>query len=321
MRRKVMAALCAAALLLATACTPTPITTVPSASQSLNRAPLTVALPEVPDDVNPAESALLANVYAAALNAAGLHTVVADSPSPAGTMISGLEAGDHDIVPAYSRLALSELSPEAAADPAADSSKVLAELKAALPDGVMELDPTKVEDQDALVVTAVTAEKYQLKTITDLARVCGQLTLGGSAQFKAKENGLPALERDYKCVPGGYKQLKAVLDTRSDGVVWALLRDDIQVADIHASSPAIVDNALVVLSDPLNIFPVQAIVPLVAGNKVGADAQDVLNKVSAALTTEELANLNRLAQDRQDGNFAEVAQAWLVQKGLVKASS
>ncbi len=321
MRRKVMAALCAAALLMATGCTPSPITTVPSASKSLNVVPLTVGLPEVPDDVNPAEGALLANVYAAALNAAGLHTLVAEKPSPAGTMVSGLEAGDYDIVLAYSRAALAELSPEAAEDPAADANKVLSELKAALPDSVMELDPTKVEDQDAMVVTAVTAEKYQLKSITDLARVCGQLTLGGSAQFKTKDTGLPALERDYKCVPETYKQLRPVLDTGSDSVVWSLLRDDIQVADIHASSPAIADNALVALSDPMNIFPAQTIVPLVAGDRAGADAQDVLNKVSAALTTEELSNLNRLAQDRQDGNFAEVAQAWLVQKGLVKSSS
>ncbi|AIY01546.1 hypothetical protein ART_1947 [Arthrobacter sp. PAMC 25486] len=318
MRHKVSAALCTAVLLLATACTPAPIVTIPSASQSVGQAPLIVGIPEVPDGVLPAEGALLAHVYAAALNAAGLKSSVAEAPAKTGTLVSGLTAGSYDVAPAYSRLVLSEVS---SAPAPADPGEVLSELAAALPAGVILMDATKAEDRDNMVVTAVTAEKYKLKSIADLAKVCDKLTMGGSADFKGSTGGLPALDRDYKCVPKAYESLLPTLATSNDGIVWSLLRDDIQVADIHSSSPAIADNSLVVLSDPEQLFVAQTIVPLVAKDKLSTDVQDLLNKVSAAMNTEELANLNRLSQDRHYGDDSEVAEAWLVQKGLIKASS
>lgn len=318
MRHKVVTALCAAVLVLTTSCTPAPIVTISGASQLVDLAPLIVGIPNVPGGVLPAEGALLAHVYAAALNAAGLKSSVAEAPATTGTLVPGLMAGSYDIAPAYSRLVLDEVSSTPAP---ADPGEVLLALRAALPAGVSLMDATKAEDQVNLVVTAVTAEKYKLKSIADLAKVCNKLTMGGSADFKVNTDGLPALDRDYKCVPKAYKSLLPTLATNNDGILWSLLRDDIQVADIHSSSPAIADNSLVALSDPEQLFVAQTIVPLVAQDKLSTDVQDLLNKVSAALNTDELANLNRLSQDRHYGDDSEVAKAWLVQKGLINASS
>ena len=318
MGRQIVVALLAAILVLATACTTVPIAPIPSTAQTLGQGPLTVAVPDVPDGVLPAEGALLAHVYAAALNAAGLKSTVAAAPAASGTLVSGLETGSYDIAPAYSRLALAEVSSNPTP---ADPGEVLTALQAALPSGVVLTDATKAEDRDNMVVTAVTAEKYKLKSITDLATFCDQLTMGGSANFKVSKDGLPALESNYKCVPKSYESLLPTLAAGDEGILWSLLRDDIQVADIHSSSPAIADNSLVVLSDPQQLLGAQLIVPLVAKDKVNSDVQDLLNKVSAALTTEELSGLNRLSQDRHYGDYADVAKAWLVQKGLIKANS
>lgn len=318
--RQVLSGACAVALLLGalTACTPEPIVSIPSASQSPGAVSLVVGTPQVPDGVNPREGALLAQVYAVALNAAGVKAKVKDDAENPGTLVSNLQRGSVDVVPAYSREALSEVAPTAEAQGTGD---VLESLKTSLPAEVRLLDASKAEVLDAVVVTAVTAQKYQVKSIGDLGKTCKQLKMGGSAAFKTHSRGLAGLGSDYNCVPKAYLPLAADEQPTKDSVVWSLLSDEIQVAELHVSSPAIEDNSLVVLTDPKQLFLAQNIVPLVAEKKVPAQVQGVMNKVSAALTTQELSNLNRLSQDSQYGALADVASAWLVQQGLVKASS
>lgn len=319
MRRKAFVALgMAAVLLLGAGCTPEQIVTIPSASNVPGESPLTVGTPEVPAGVDPQEGVLLAHVYAAALNAAGLKAVVNDAPAPAGTAVAEVAAGSIDIAPVFSRLALAGTSPGVRSE---DAAEVLVTLKAALPSGVELLDPAKAQDQDNVVVTAVTAERYKLKSLADLAGLCNKLTMGGPAEFKGQVHGLLGLGSDYNCVPKEYRALQPSSGNTDDSTLWELLRDDIQLANIHSSSPAIEDNSLVVLSDPKGLFAAQDLVPVVSMAAVPEAVQAVLNKVSGALTVEELANLNRLAQDRHFVDLSEAATAWLVQEGLVKASS
>ncbi|ALE92852.1 hypothetical protein AOC05_12035 [Arthrobacter alpinus] len=325
-----------AAVLLsgATACTRTPIVAIPSVSQTAGDTPLRVGTPAVPDGGVPLEGELLANVYAAALNAAGLSAVVTPEDAADPTLLSQLESGAVDIMPGYSSTFLEGLTP---ASPAASSttsatssttmssaakepvsgSQVLDALKKALPPYVSMANATSAEDDDSIVVTTVTAEKYQLKTIADLAKVCDKLVFGGSAEFRTKDRGLSVLASDYNCVPQSYEELAS---TKSE-LLLALLRADVQVADIHSSSPAITDNALVVLADTKQVFRPQTVVPVLSSKKVSDDVTGVINKVSAALNNDALTNLNRLSMDSHFGSMSEVATAWLVEVGLVKATS
>ncbi|POH56988.1 ABC transporter substrate-binding protein [Arthrobacter glacialis] len=316
--RQVLSGACAVALLLGalTACTPEPIVGIPAASPGAES--LVVGTPQVPDGVNPLEGALLANVYAAALNAAGVKTSVKTANETQGSLVSNLQLSSVDIVPVYSRVALADVAPALTAEATAE---VLEALKTSLPDEVGILDATKAEVSDAMVVTAVTAQKHQLKSLSDLGKICDKLSMGGSAAFESADRGLAGLGSDYNCVPKTYLPLAPNEQPNKDSVVWSLLRDSIQVAELHRSSPAIEDNSLVVLTDPKQLFLTQNVVPLVASKKVPAEVQEVMNKVSAALTSQELTNLNRLSQDTQFGGLANVAKAWLVQQGLIKASS
>lgn len=231
MRRKAFVALgMAAVLLTGAACTPEQIVTIPSASNVPGESPLTVSTPEVPAGVDPQEGVLLAHVYAAALNAAGLKAVVNETPTSAGTVMAGVAAGTIDIAPVFSRLALAGTSPSA---PSGDAAEVLVALKAALPSGVVLLDPAKAQDVDNVVVTAVTAEKYKLKSLADLAGVCSKLTMGGPAEFKGQVHGLVGLGSDYNCVPKEYRALQPTPGNSDDSTLWELLRDDIQLANIQ----------------------------------------------------------------------------------------
>ncbi len=317
-QHKLVAALGVATLLLgaATACSPVPIASIHSVSQGSAELALKIGIPGVPDGVDPQEGELLAHVYAAALNAAGVRASVVVSPVDPENIVPSIEAGRIDLIPVYSRLALSGVD-----STAGSSNDTIESLRAALPSGVSLLDAARAEDRDAVVVTAVTAEKYKLKSLSDVSKVCEQLLMAGSAEFLTKASGVPGMGSDYNCVPQEYLPLKPTADFGSDSTLWALLRDDVQMAVIHAAAPSIADHSLVVLEDPKGLFASQTVVPLVAKTKVPADVQGTLNRVSAALDTTELGNLNRLAMDGHYDLMGEAATAWLVQKGLIKTKS
>lgn len=319
MRQRIIAALSLGALLLAgSGCTPEPIVAIPSLSNVIGEVPLRVAAAEVPAGVDPQEGVLVAQVYAAALNAAGASAEVSEPATTSADAVSHVAAGTIDIAPVFSRQAMAEMLPTVRSE---SSAEVLAALKESLPAGVELLDPAKAQDRANLVVTAVTAEKYQLKSMGDLTGICDKMVMGGAKAFQKQPNGLPGLGSDYNCVPKQFKELTPTESYSQNSTLWALLRDDVQLATMHNSSPAIADNALVVLDDPKDLFPAQDLVPVVSTARVSEEVQAVVDKVSGALTEGEMANLNRLAQDRHFGSLSEAAEAWLVQKGLVEARS
>ena len=79
---------------------------------------------------------------------------------------------------------------------------------------------------------------------------------------------------------------------------------------------AIETENLVVLEDTKNLFLAQNILPLITKAKVNGTVEDALNKVSEALTTEDLTKyLAKVQVDKQDP--ATVAKEYLSDKKLV----
>ena len=87
--------------------------------------------------------------------------------APAG----GVSATDAlDLFPEYTGATLSYLDKNAEASSPEDVAKALAE---ALPENLEALDYSEAEDNDGIVVTKETAEKFDLETIADLAKSAG----------------------------------------------------------------------------------------------------------------------------------------------------
>ncbi len=261
------------------------------------------------------ESQIIAEIYAGALKGAGVEATTKPNIGSREIYYSALEDGSIDILPEYGGNLLLFADPDATA---ASADDILAALPDALatksPDvklGVLE--PSKAEDKDALVVTAATAEKYGLESIADLAKVCGEITIGAPSTFQERAYGLPGLKEKYGCEPGGFE---AINDGGGDITLQALLNDDVQAADIYTTTPSIEDNDLVVLEDPENNFIAQQVLPLINTDTVSAEAQEVLNEVSAQLTTEDLLSLNREVSGSEKRNPADAAADWLAEKGL-----
>ncbi|MGO4493596.1 ABC transporter substrate-binding protein [Arthrobacter sp. 2YAF22_2] len=258
------------------------------------------------------ESQVIAEVYAGALNAAGVTASTKPNIGSREVYFKAVQDGSVDVVPDYSGNLLLHVNKDATEVSAADIAQAL---PGKLPDGLAVLDAAKAEDKDAMVVTKATAEKYKLKSIEDLAKVCSEIVVGAPATFSERAYGLPGLKKNYNCVP---KKLEPFSDGGGPVTVKALLTDQVQVADIYTTTPAIADNDLVVLEDPKNNFIAQQVLPLYNKAKMTDKAKEALNNVSKLLTTDDLINLNRAVGGSQKQNPKDAAAAWLKDKGLVK---
>ncbi|MCU1555026.1 MAG: glycine/betaine transporter substrate-binding protein [Arthrobacter sp.] len=258
------------------------------------------------------ESQIIAEVYAGALNGAGVTASTKPNIGSREVYFKAVQDGSVDVIPDYSGNLLLHVSKDATEVSAEDIYKAL---PGKLPVGLAVLDASKAEDKDAMVVTKATAEEYQLKSIEDLAKVCSEIVVGAPATFAERAYGLPGLQKNYNCVP---KKLEPFSDGGGAVTLKALLSDQVQVADIYTTTPSIADNDLVVLEDPKNNFIAQQVLPLYNEAKMTDKAKEALNAVSKVLTTEDLINLNRAVSGSQKQNPKDAAAAWLKEKGLVK---
>ncbi len=99
--------------------------------------------------------------------------------------------------------------------------------------------------------------------------------------------------------------------------VKALVDDSVQVADIYTTSPALVAEDLVVLEDPENMISSQNIIPLLSDAVYTDELADVLNAISAELTTDDLIALRDRVEGDEKASASTAAEDWLKDKGLI----
>ncbi|WP_017589152.1 ABC transporter substrate-binding protein [Nocardiopsis ganjiahuensis] len=252
------------------------------------------------------ESTLLAELYGRAMAAEGVEVEYQLNIGSREVYYSQIESGNLSVFPEYNGATLAYLDEEA---PSGDADETNALVEAALPEGLEILDSSSAENKDSVSVTSEVADEYDLTTLADLADVADELVLGGPPEFETRHQGVVGLEAVYGVEFGEYRSLEVALLTQ------ALLDDDIQAANLFTTDPQIAVEDFVVLEDPENLFGSQNITPLINSEQVDDTARAALNAVSAALTTEELTQLNERVVV-QNENAADVAQEWLEEKGL-----
>jgi osmoprotectant transport system substrate-binding protein len=257
---------------------------------------------------NFAESKLLAEIYAQALQAKGVKVEKNLGIGSRETYFPGLKDGSIDLVPEYTGVVLQYLNKKATETSAED---VYAALKKTLPAELTVLDKASAEDKDAVVVTKETAAKYNAKSIADIAAKGGEITFGGPPEFKDRPDGIPGIKERYGLTFKDYKSLEPGPITTK-----ALLDGTIQAADIFTTDASIEANGFVVLDDPKNNFAAQNVVPVINAKKASDTVKQVLNAVSAKLDTKTLLDLNGklAAPDKPDPS--KVAQDWLAGAGI-----
>ncbi|MEV4953508.1 ABC transporter substrate-binding protein [Paenarthrobacter nitroguajacolicus] len=253
------------------------------------------------------ESQLIAKIYAEALKAKGVEVTEKPSIGSREVTIPALKDGSIDLMPEYGGALLQYLD---SATKAVSSEDVAKELTTKIPAGLTALTASEAEDKDVLTVKKEIADQYKLKTIEDLQPVAKELVLGGPPEWKTRLNGVAGLKSVYNLE---FKEFSA-LDAGGPLTLNALLSGQVQVADLFSTDPALAENNLVALEDNKNLFLSENIVPVINEKKSTDTVKETLDKVSAALTTEDLIKMNGRVAKFED--IGEIAKEWLKTKNL-----
>ena len=255
------------------------------------------------------ENQLLAEIYIGGLEAKGIKVTKKLNIGNRETYLPGLKDGSIDLIPEYTGVLLQYLN-KSAAETSPDD--VYGALQKALPQNLTVLDKSAAEDKDAVVVSKETAAKWNLKTIADLKAHEGEVVFGGPPEFQKRPDGLPGLNKNYELTFKEYKSL----DAGGPLTVDALKTGAVQAADLFTTDASIAVNGFVALEDPKNNFAAQNVVPLINSQKADETVKQVLNAISAKLTTEVLIELNGKMNAPDKPDAAKVAAEWLATAGI-----
>ena len=168
-------------------------------------------------------------------------------------------------------------------------------------------------DTYGLVVRTEIAQRYDLKTYSDLAAVAKSLTFGAEYDFFEREDGYDALCAAYGLTFGKTMDLDIGLKYQ------ALAQDKIDVMVIFTTDGQLSQADAVVLEDDLGFYPSYR-----CGNVVRRavlaehpELQAVFDKLTDIITDGEMAAMN-YAVEGEGREPAEVAEQFLREKGVLK---
>ena len=257
------------------------------------------------------EQFVLAEIYAQALEAAGIKTE--KKLNLGGTLIAqkALEEKQIDFYPEYTgTMLLAVLKAEPMTDPKAVYDKVK---EAYAKMGLVLLNQSNLNNGYVMVVRPETAQKYKLETLSDLSKVAKELKIGAGPEFRDRKDGLPGLKAKYDMVFG--EDLQMAIGLRYQ----ALKNDQIQVVNGYSTDGLISVMKLKRLRDDKSLWPPYFVVPVIRREALEANPKvgEVLNRVSALLDETSMAQMNYQV-DGEKLEPKDVARDFLKAKGLVK---
>jgi osmoprotectant transport system permease protein len=260
------------------------------------------------------ESYLLAEMFAQLLEARGFQ--VDRRPGLGATEITfeALRTNAIDAYPEYTGTGLlAILGERPSKDPRAVYQKVAREFRDRW--GVRWLPPLGFQNTYAIAVRRETAQRLDLVTLSDLARVSRTLRAGLTPDFIGRPDGLPGLQGAYGI---RFRSVRALVPAVK---YQALAAGEVDVIDGYSTDGFIARYDLVVLEDDRAFFP-----PYEAAGVISAALQRelpaavaALTELSGLLTESDMRLLNRRIE--VDGiPVQRVAAGKLSALGLIKAA-
>ena len=255
------------------------------------------------------EATIVAHMYAGALQSEGYTANVRASLGSREVVAPALQRGDIDLYPGYAATDL-EFWNNNAGQATADAKVTTDRLRTALaPKGLTALDPAPAVDQNAFAVTQATADRLRIRKLSDVTAVASQLTLGGPSECPTRPFCAKGLEDKYGIK---FKAFRA-LDAGGPLTKAALRNGDIDVALLFTSD----SKGFLLLEDDKGLQNADNIVPIIRNQVATDDVRSILNKVSAALKTDDLSAINERANVNKDDPEA-LAKEWLTSHGFAK---
>ncbi len=258
------------------------------------------------------ESFILGEMYASVLENAGIK--VQRKLNLGGTPVAqaGLLSGQIDLYPEYTGTALLTVlklpqnnDPKQVYDAVAQAYKNKFNL--------VWLKPSPMNSTNVMAVMRAVAQRYGIKTISDLIAHASNLRIVTPPEFLQREDGLPGLKKlygnfDFKQVvtvdPG--LRYKAIASGQADAILAFSTDGELTVMD------------LVPLKDDRKFYPPYQVAPVVRASVLAAHPAmaGALNALAPKITDETMRRLNYEVNGKQR-EPADVAQEFLRQAGLL----
>jgi osmoprotectant transport system substrate-binding protein len=258
-----------------------------------------------------AENQLVAEMYAQVLEHAG-YTVEREFDLRSREVSqSALESGQIDLKPEYmsSLLLFLDSNAQASSDPTDVARQVGEHLR---PKGITLLTPSPAQDTNQFVANAKTAQEYNLTTLSSLAAVADRLTIGAPPECPLRPFCLPGLRDVYGILFEDFEPL----DAGGPQTVAALKSDDVQIGLMFSTDPTIQANGFTPLLDDKHLQDAENITPVIRTEKLSDEVRQLLDAVSARLSSDTVTELvGNVVIDGQ--GVAAVATAFLAANGLL----
>lgn len=157
-----------------------------------------------------------------------------------------------------------------------------------LPEELMLLNGANATNKDVLVTTRAVSARHNLSSLANLRDVHSSLAFSIPTGYSSGTYGVDSLRSLY-----GYRVHDPKIQDDPAERVKALTSDTVQVTLLHSVDPAIDDNRLVTLEDPLTALLQQQLVPIIR-RTLPDSARTAINRVSSTLDTGNLSFLLRL---------------------------
>ncbi len=228
-------------------------------------------------------------------------------------VFNALKNGDIDIYPEFSGTAVFTFLNETpvnnnAADVFAQAQKGM-ESKF----NMIMLKPMSYNNTYAIAVSKKFADKNNLKTISDLAKVKNKIKAGFTREFNDREDGYPGLKKLYNFEIPDIKEFEPKLR------YVAVQSGDINLIDAYSTDAELAQYNMTVLKDDKHLFPPYQGSPMMREEtlKKYPELKNILEKLSGKISDEEMSSMNYRVSVK--GEKAEdVAREYLKSTGIIK---
>ena len=251
------------------------------------------------------ESLVIAEIYAQALERAGMQVERRFNLGSTQIVMAALGRGDVDLYPEYTGTALVDVLHDA---PIRDPAQMYRSVSDAYKKryALVWLQPSPMNDSQALATTAQLAATYAMHDLSAASRLAPRLRLATIPEFTSRPDGLPGLQLFY----GGFR----FADVRTYDIALkydALLSGKADVATAFTTDGALASSHLVILTDDRHFWPPYHVAPVVRGAalvKHPAIAA-TLDAVAPKITTAAARQMNAAVEGGQSPS--DVAAAFL----------
>lgn len=234
------------------------------------------------------ENEIVAELYALALEDAGFK-VKRTFDISSSVIHTSIVNNEIDLYPEYTGTGLISILKE---DPMTDSQQVYDEVKKQYESKfkLTWLDMAKANDGQGLFVSKKVADKYNIKTISDLQKHASDIRFASQGEFDQRPDGIPGLEAKYGKF--NWKSSKVY----DNGLKYEVVeKGEADAAPAYTTEGMLSEtDKFVLLDDDKHVWPPYNIAPVVRDEvlKANPKIQEALKKVDDTLDTATVTKLN-----------------------------